>query len=102
MAGEEDPEALPKEAYNAQAAVDAGGSRLIVSARIGQCASDRNELVADIAAIPAVLGRPETVLADRRRPDSRAGHARGAAPGTQETVEGLRPPDPSPVGRSLL
>ena len=54
-----------RQAYNAQAAVDAGGSQLIVGARIGQCASDRNELVADIAAIPAVLGRPETVLADR-------------------------------------
>ena len=60
-----------RQAYNAQAAVDAGGSQLIVSARIGQCASDRNELVADIAAIPAVLGRPETVLADN-------GYANGA------------------------
>ena len=60
-----------RQAYNAQAAVDAGGNQLIVSARIGQCASDRNELVADIAAIPAVLGRPETVLADN-------GYANGA------------------------
>ena len=60
-----------RQAYNAQAAVDAGGSQLIVGARIGQCASDRNDLVADIAAIPAVLGRPETVLADN-------GYANGA------------------------
>ena len=60
-----------RQAYNAQAAVDAGGSQLIVSARISQCASDRNELVADIEAIPAVLGRPETVLADN-------GYANGA------------------------
>ena len=60
-----------RQAYNAQAAVDAGGNQLIVSARIGQCTSDRNELVADIAAIPAVLGRPETVLADN-------GYANGA------------------------
>ena len=60
-----------RQAYNAQAAVDAGGSQLIVSARIGQCASDRKDLVADIAAIPAVLGRPETVLADN-------GYANGA------------------------
>ena len=60
-----------RQAYNAQAAVDADGSQLIVSARVGQCASDRNELVADIAAIPAVLGRPETVLADN-------GYANGA------------------------
>ena len=53
-----------RHAYNAQAAVDADGSQLILSARVSQCASDRNELVADVAAIPAALGRPETVLAD--------------------------------------
>ncbi len=53
-----------RQAYNAQAVVDAGGSQLIVGARVTNCASDRNELVADIAAIPAELGRPETVLAD--------------------------------------
>ena len=44
-----------RQAYNAQAVVDAGGSQLIVSARISQCASDRNDLVADIEAIPAAL-----------------------------------------------
>ncbi len=37
-----------RQAYNAQAAVDAGGSQLIVGARVSQCASDRNDLVADI------------------------------------------------------
>ena len=47
----------------AQAVVDAGGSQLIVGARVSTCASDRNELVADIAAIAAELGRPETILA---------------------------------------
>ena len=41
--------------------LDAGGSQLIVGARVTNCVSDRNELVADIAAIPAVLGRPATV-----------------------------------------
>ena len=35
-----------------------------MGARVSQCASDRNDLVADIEAIPAALGRPETVLAD--------------------------------------
>ncbi|MDE2895178.1 MAG: IS1182 family transposase [Chloroflexota bacterium] len=60
-----------RQAYNAQAVVDAGGSQLIVGARITNCASDRNELVADIAAISAGLGRPETVLADN-------GYANGA------------------------
>ena len=53
-----------RQAYNAQAVVDAGGSQLILGARVSQCASDRNELVADIAAIPAELGLPETALAD--------------------------------------
>ena len=61
-----------RQAYNAQAVVDAGGSQLIVGARITNCASDRNELVADIEAIAAALGRPETVLADN-------GYANGAA-----------------------
>ena len=60
-----------RQAYNAQAVVDAGGSQLIVGARVSNCASDRNELVADIEAIAADLGRPETVLADN-------GYANGA------------------------
>ena len=53
-----------RQAYNAQAVVDAEGSQLILGARVSLCASDRNELVAGIAAIPAELGRPATVLAD--------------------------------------
>ena len=70
-----------RQAYNAQAAVDAGGSQLIVGARISQCASDRNDLVADIEAIPAVLGRPETVLADNGYANggyANGGYANGA------------------------
>lgn len=53
-----------RQAYNAQAVVDADGSQLILGTRIGNCASDRNELVASIEAIPAALGLPETALAD--------------------------------------
>ncbi len=53
-----------RQAYNAQAVVDAGGSQLILGARVSDCASDRNELGADIEAIPAELGLPETALAD--------------------------------------
>ena len=45
-----------RQAYNAQAVVDAGGSQLILGARVSNCASDRGELVADIEAIPAELG----------------------------------------------
>ena len=61
-----------RQAYNAQAVVDAGGSQLIVVARVSDCASDRNKLVADIEAIPAALGRPGTALADN-------GYANGEA-----------------------
>jgi transposase len=53
-----------RQAYNAQAVVDAEGSQLILGARVSNCASDRNELVADIAAIPTELGAPGMVLAD--------------------------------------
>lgn len=53
-----------RQAYNAQAVVDAEGSQLILGARVSQCASDRNQLGANIAAIPAAVGRPETALAD--------------------------------------
>ncbi|MGH6921665.1 MAG: hypothetical protein ACREJ0_28685, partial [Geminicoccaceae bacterium] len=51
--------------------VDAEGSQLILCARISQCASDRDELGANIETIPAALGRPATALADN-------GHANGA------------------------
>lgn len=53
-----------RQSYNAQAAVSADGSQLILSNRISQCASDRGELVADVEAIPDELGRIATVLAD--------------------------------------
>jgi transposase len=52
------------QAYNAQLVVDADGSALVLGCRVSQCASDRNELVADIESIPSFLGRPERVLAD--------------------------------------
>lgn len=53
-----------QQCYNAQAAVDAEGSQLILSARVSQCASDRNELVADIQAIDSRVGAPAQILAD--------------------------------------
>ncbi len=53
-----------RQCYNAQAVVDADGSQLVLSARVSQCASDRNELVADIEAIPSRVGTPSQVLAD--------------------------------------
>lgn len=50
--------------YNAQATVDADGSQLILGVRVSQCASDRNELEADVHSIPEEIGKAETVLAD--------------------------------------
>lgn len=53
-----------EQAYSAQAAVDADGSQLVLSARVSQCSSDRNELSATVNAIPKSLGVPAAVLAD--------------------------------------
>ena len=53
-----------RQAYNAQAAVDADGSQLVLGSRVSACASDRNELVADVEAIPAAVGVADRVLAD--------------------------------------
>jgi len=60
-----------RQSYNAQAAVSTDGSQLVVGNRISQSASDRNELCADVASVPAVLGRVSGVLAD-------SGYANGA------------------------
>ena len=60
-----------RQCFNAQAAVDAGGSQLVLGARIAGNASDRNELVASMNAIDSALGTPATVLADN-------GYANGA------------------------
>jgi transposase len=53
-----------RQSYNAQAAVDAEGSQLVLGARVSQCAADANELVATVDAIPASLGPAGCVLAD--------------------------------------
>lgn len=53
-----------RQAYNAQAVVDAEGSQLVLGARVSNNASDRRELVADVEAIPSSVGAPTRVLAD--------------------------------------
>ncbi len=53
-----------RQAYNAEAAVDADGSMLVLSNHVTNCASDKNELLPSIAGIDAEVGVPETVLAD--------------------------------------
>ena len=59
-----------RQAYNAQAAVDAT-SQLVLGSRVSVSASDRNELVADVDSMPGALGSPDRVLAD-------AGYATGS------------------------
>ena len=61
-----------RQSYNAQAAVDADGSMLILAAPVSQCASDANELIPTLDAIPEIIGKPSTVLAD-------TGYANGEA-----------------------
>jgi transposase len=53
-----------EQCYNAQAVVDAEGSQLVLGTRVSTCASDRNELVADVDQIPLSAGPPSKVLAD--------------------------------------
>jgi hypothetical protein len=52
------------QSYNAQAAVDADGSQLVVGQHVSQSASDYAELENGVASIPSQLGKPESVLAD--------------------------------------
>lgn len=53
-----------EQAYNAQAAVDADGSMLVLAARVSQCASDAGELEPTIEAVTHHVGQPTCVLAD--------------------------------------
>ncbi len=52
------------QSYNAQAAVDADGSQLIVGNHLSQSPSDSGELVKGVASVPEQLGKPAAVLSD--------------------------------------
>ena len=52
------------QSYNAQAAVDADGSQLILSDHVSTCASDANELEPAVRNVPASVGQASAVLAD--------------------------------------
>lgn len=52
------------QSYNAQAAVDADGSQLIVGEHVSQSASDSTELENGINSIPEEIGRPKAGLFD--------------------------------------
>lgn len=78
-----------EQAYNAQAAVDADGSQLVLSARVSQCAADRNELAATVNTIAGTVGVPTTVLADNgylNEKDVRALEGDGEVPAMQVLV----------------
>lgn len=53
-----------QQSYNAQAAVCADGSQLILGARVSQNASDKGQLEPTLAAIAEAVGTPTRVLAD--------------------------------------
>ena len=53
-----------RQAYNAQAAVDADGSQLILGQHVTNCASDSGELEPALQSIDPSVGKPENVLAD--------------------------------------
>lgn len=53
-----------RQAYNAQAVVDADGSQLVLGARVSGCANDKHELVADMDSVPESAGTVERALAD--------------------------------------
>jgi hypothetical protein len=53
------------QAFNAQLVVDAEGSMLVLGHRVTNIANDGMELTADVHSIPAQIGFPKTVLADK-------------------------------------
>ena len=61
-----------RQAYNAQAVVDADGSQLVLATTIGQTPSDGPTFEATIDELCAKIGQPTTVLGD-------AGYANGEA-----------------------
>ena len=69
-----------KQAYNAQAAVDADGTQLILMSRVTNCASDANELVPAVEAVSEAVDKPQAALAD-------SGYTNSAALETLEEAE---------------
>jgi hypothetical protein len=53
-----------RQAYNAQAAVDADGTQLVLATDVTNCASDANQLVPMVKKVSRTQGEPQAVLAD--------------------------------------
>lgn len=81
------------QSYNAQTAVDADGSQLIVGQRVSTCASDSNELVPGLQSIPAGVGTAEVVVADCGYVNREAFAQIGAQPEAPELYVSVRRED---------
>jgi transposase len=53
-----------RQAYNAQAVVDADGSQLILAEHVTNCANDANQLEPALHGVDPTVGKPSAVLAD--------------------------------------
>jgi len=53
-----------RQAYNAQAVVDADGSQLILAEHVTNCANDANQLEPAVQGVDPTVGEPSAVLAD--------------------------------------
>lgn len=53
-----------EQAYNAQAAVDAEGSPLILGARVTQAPNDKEQMPATVVCVDAAVRKPDAVLVD--------------------------------------
>lgn len=53
-----------RQAYNAQAAVDADGTQMVLAAEVSNCASDANQLLPAVREVSRTQAKPQAVLAD--------------------------------------
>ena len=61
-----------EQSYNAQAAVDADGSQLVLGTTVARIGTDQPHLVPTIEAIPERMGKPAVVLADAGYADGKS------------------------------
>lgn len=61
-----------EQSYNAQAAVDADGSQLVLGTTVARVGTDQPHLVPTIEAIPERVGKPAVVLADAGYADGKS------------------------------
>jgi len=77
-----------EQCYNAQAAVDAEGSMMILGCRVSSSPNDKQELAPTVDSIDETVRTPSHVLADTRRPIQ-----------LSEAVQAVRQRPPAPKSR---